>query len=60
MGGPKVKLKSKKGMVALLSNTIDQSLAGLCLHHVHHLALKLLNWNKEVEYGERAGFIRAC
>lgn len=51
MGRPKVKLKSEKGLVTLLSNTIDQSLAGLCLHRVHHLTLKLLNWSK-VERGE--------
>jgi len=59
MGRPKVKLKNEKGLVTLLSNNIDQSLACLCLHRVHHQALKLLNWNKEVEQRERAGFVRA-
>lgn len=53
IGRPKLKLKSEKRLVTLLSNTIDQSLAALCLHCVHHPALKLLNWKKEVEQGDK-------
>lgn len=52
MGRPKLKLKSEKRLVTSLSNGIDQSLAALCLHCVHHPALKLLNWNKEVKQGD--------
>lgn len=60
MGRPKVKLKSEKRtgyfIVKYYWSELGWPLLAPC---VHHLALKLLNWNKEVEGRERAGFIRA-
>lgn len=58
MGRPKFKLKSEKGLVTLLSNTIDQSLAGLCLHCVHHLALKLLKLEQRSATREKSWFCK--